>query len=120
MFVHGWRMPKPVGNKWRRGRAELDLTSEQVGPILEITAGHLRSIENELQTVSYRVAYRAARLFKCSVDDLIRSDEVPDEPPSKEQEKETNTGPGRDGGAGTGSGTGKGKTGPKRVQGAAA
>lgn len=112
-------MPRVNGNQWRHRRAQLDITSDQAAKILGIAGGALRSIELGIKPASLRLAYRAAGLFQCDVTELLSTDDVPDNPPSKEQDQETNTGPGRDGGSGTNPGK-AGKTGPKRLKGVAA
>jgi DNA-binding XRE family transcriptional regulator len=94
----------PRGDQWQLGRAELDLTSEQAAAKLRIAGGSLRSIENELQSVSLALACRAARLYGVNVNTLIRSDSTqPDEKP--EQPK---------GPKGPGTRKDKKKRGPKR------
>lgn len=88
-------MPRPNGAQWRRARASRDLTSDQAARVLGIQGGSLRSIELQLQPVSDRLAHRAARLYRCDVNLLLlpAAEEVPDNPPSKEQRPEEHTAP---------------------------
>lgn len=118
---------EPIGSNWRQARVIADLSSAEAASCLRLTQKSLLNIETnqERAVVSERLARRAARFYHVPLEDLVviegggSGEGVPDEPPAKEQERERNTGPGRDGSGGTGSGKG-GKSGPKRVQGAAA
>lgn len=77
-------MPTVFGNRWRHLRAEMDLTSDEAAGLLNIAGGALRQIEVGTKPASLALAYRAARLFKCPVGDLVDTGEgVPDEPPRK-------------------------------------
>jgi DNA-binding XRE family transcriptional regulator len=78
-------MPATNGNEWRHRRAQLGITSDQAGELLGITGGALRSIETEFRPASLALAYRAARLYSCSVHDLIRGEDKPD--PKKDEPK---------------------------------
>lgn len=88
-------VPIVNGNQWRRRRAQLGITSDKAADLLAIAGGALRSIELGIKPASLALAYRAARLYSCDVDELLAAgdDGVPDEPPSKKQDRETNTGP---------------------------
>jgi DNA-binding XRE family transcriptional regulator len=65
-------MATPIPKIWQRGRAELDLTSVQAAALLRISGGALRAIEcGSNKAVSLRLAYRASRLYRIPVDDLL-------------------------------------------------
>ncbi|MFL6141620.1 MAG: hypothetical protein ACJ72N_07095 [Labedaea sp.] len=95
----------------------MGITSDKAADLLGIAGGHLRSIENDIKPSSWELAYRAARLYSCDVDNLLAGERVPDEPTTTEQDPEENTGPGR---KSDGVNKSKTKRGPKRASGAAA
>lgn len=94
-------MPKPNGHLWRHCRAQMDITSDQAGALLGITGGALRQIEQDRKPVSLALAYRAERLYKRSIEDLIvdeKQDPTPAEPerePAVEPKVEPTGPPGR-------------------------
>lgn len=79
-------MPKANGKIWRRCRAKMDITSDQAAQLLGIKGGSLRQIETNLKPVSLALAFRAERLYKVPVDDLIVDAEDKPKPPPKKAE----------------------------------
>lgn len=60
----------------------MGITSDQAAELLDIAGGSLRQIETSVKPASLALVYRAARLYRCDVADLIAgNDGVPDEPP---------------------------------------
>lgn len=62
----------------------MGITSDQAAELLDIAGGSLRQIETSVKPASLALAYRAARLYRCDVADLIANNEgVPEEPPKQ-------------------------------------
>lgn len=63
----------------------MDITSDQAAQLLGIKGGSLRQIETGRKPASLALAFRAERLYKVPVDELLVDEEQPQNPPKKER-----------------------------------
>lgn len=100
-------MANPNGRSWRHGRARCDLSVDEAAGRLGIKAGSLRNIETDQPnySVSERLAYRAARLYGTTYDELVLDEgenekPKPKPPPKPKREKDPSAPPPRKNGKG--------------------